>query len=45
MYWKLMVTQHSFTSFWLFNTQSKVLQADRLMLGNNEKATLIINMP
>ena len=32
-------------SDWLFNTQSRVLQADRLMLENNEKATLNINMP
>ena len=32
-------------SDWLFNTQSRVLQADRLMLKNNEKATLNIHMP
>ena len=32
-------------SDWLLNTQSRVLQADWLMLENNEKATLNINMP
>ena len=32
------------TSDWLFNTQSRVLQADWLILENNEKATLNINM-
>ena len=31
-------------SYWLFNTQSRLLQADWLILGNNEKATLNINM-
>ena len=30
---------------WLFTTQSRVLQADWLILGNNEKATLNINVP
>ena len=30
---------------WLFNTQSRVLQADLLMLENSEKAALNINMP
>ena len=31
---------------WLFNTQSRVLlQADRLILKNNEEATLNISMP
>ena len=30
---------------WLFNTQSRVLQADWLILENNEKATFNINMP
>ena len=29
----------------LFNTQSRVLQADLLMLENSEKAALNINMP
>ena len=32
-------------SDWLFDTQSRVLQADWLILKNNEKATLNINMP
>ena len=31
-------------SDWLFNTQSRALQADWLILENNEKATLNINM-
>ena len=30
---------------WLFNTQSRILQADWLELENYEKATLNINMP
>ena len=37
--------QHSVNSDWLFNTQSRELQADWLILKNNEKATLNINMP
>ena len=37
--------QHSFDSDWLFNTQSRVLRTDWLMLKNNEKATLNINRP
>ena len=43
MYWKfpVMVTQH----YWLFNTQLTVLQADWLILENNEEATLNISMP
>ena len=32
-------------SDWLFNTQTRVLQADWLKLENNEKETLSINMP
>ena len=39
-----MVLQHSVNSDWLFKTESKVLQADWLILENNEKATLNINM-
>ena len=35
----MMLIQHS-NSDRLFNTQSKVLQADWLMLENNEKATI-----
>ena len=35
----------SVKSDWLFNSQSRVLQADRLMLENDEKATSNINMP
>ena len=33
------------TSDWLFNTQSKVLRVDQLILENNEKATSNINAP
>ena len=32
-------------SYWLSNTQSRVLQADWLVLENNEKATFNITMP
>ena len=32
-------------SVWLFTTQSRVLQADWLILGNNEKATVNFNVP
>ena len=41
----MMLIQHSFNSDWLSNTQSRVRQADWLMLEYNEKATLNINMP
>ena len=40
----MMLIQHSVNSDWLFNTQSRVLQTDWLMLENNEKATLNINI-
>ena len=40
----MMLIQHSVNSDWLFNTQSRVLQADWLILENDEKATLNINM-
>ena len=33
------------TSDWLFNTQSRVLQADWLIQEKNEKENLNINMP
>ena len=36
--------QHS-VEIWLFNAQSRVLQADWLILENNEKATLNISFP
>ena len=36
----MMHTQHS---DWLFNTESRVLQADWLILENNEKAALNIS--
>ena len=36
--------QHSLYSDWLLNTQSRVPQADLLILEINEKATLNINM-
>ena len=39
----MMRIQHSVNSDWLFNTQSRVLQADWLILEFNEKATLNIN--
>ena len=47
VYWKfpMMLIQNSGNYDWLFNTQSKVLQVDWLMLENNAKATLNINMP
>ena len=41
----MMLIPHSVNSDWLFNTQSRVLLADGLILENNEKATLNINMP
>ena len=41
----MMLIQHSVNSGWLFNTQSRVLQADWFILKINEKATLNINMP
>ena len=46
LYWKFLMVhiQHS-ESDWLINTQSNVLQADWLILENNEIATLNINMP
>ena len=37
--------QHSVNTDWLFNTKLRVLQADWLVLENNEKATLDIHMP
>ena len=36
--------QHSVNSDWLFNTLSRILQADWLILETNEKATLNINI-
>ena len=41
----MMLIQHSVNSDWLFNTQSRVLQADWFILEINKKATLNINMP
>ena len=42
----MMLIQHSaVNSDWLFNTLSRVLQADWIILGINEQATLNINMP
>ena len=42
----MMLIQHfTVNSDWLFATQSRVLQADWLILEINEKATLNINMP
>ena len=37
--------QHSVKSDWLFNTQSRFLQVDWLILEDNEKTTLNIKMP
>ena len=39
----MMLLQHSVDSDWLFNTQSRVLQADLFILEIDEKATLNIN--
>ena len=46
MHWKfpMMLMNHSVNYDWLFNTQSKALLADWLILENNEKATLNINV-
>ena len=41
----MMLINLSVKSDWLFNTQSRVLQSDWLIIENNEKATLNINMP
>ena len=41
----MMLIQHSVNSDRLVDTQSRVPQADWLILENNEKATLNINMP
>ena len=41
----MMLIQHSVNSDWLVDTQSREPQADWLILENNEKATLNINMP
>ena len=40
-----MSSWHSVNSYWLFNTQSRVLQADWFISQFNEKATLNINKP
>ena len=47
MYWKFYndALQHSVNSDWWLNTQSRVPQADWLMLENNEKGTMDRNMP
>ena len=46
LYWELpiMLKQHLVNSDKLFNTQSRVLQDDRLLLKNHERVTLNINM-
>ena len=41
----MMLIHHSVNYDWLFNIQSRVLQVDWLILENNEKATLNINIP
>ena len=41
----MMLKQRSVDSDWLFNTQSKVLQADWLIWEINEKAILKVKMP
>ena len=41
----MMLIQHSVISDWLFNTQSRVLQADWSILEINEEAILNIIMP
>ena len=40
----MMLIQHSVNSDWLFNTQSRVLQADWFILKINKKATLNFHM-
>ena len=35
----MMLIQHSVNSDWLFNTQSRVLQAEGLIMENNEMVT------
>ena len=40
----MMLMQQSVNSDWLFNTQSRVQQADWFMFGINAKATLNINI-
>ena len=47
IYWKfpMILIQHSVKICWLSNTQSRVMQADLLLLENNEKAIFSINMP
>ena len=44
--WKfqMMRIQYSVNSDWLFNTHSRVLQADWVILENNENVTLNSNM-
>ena len=41
----IMLMQYSVISDWLFNRQSKVLQAHWFILEIDEKATWSINMP
>mgnify|MGYP001796339242 len=41
----MMLIEHSVNSDWLFNTQSRVLQAYWFILEVNEIATLNIKMP
>ena len=42
----LKIPDDAYTNFdWLVIYQSRVLEADWLMLGNGEKATLHISMP
>ena len=41
----MMLIEHSVDSDWLFNTQSRVLQAYWFIMEIDEKATLNINMP
>ena len=47
LYWKFPIIpiQHSAEIWFLFDTQSKELQADWLILENNEKANIDISMP
>ena len=41
----MMLKKHSVNSDWLFNIQSRVVQADWFILKINEEATLNTNMP
>ena len=41
----MMPVQNLVKNDWLFKNQTRALQTDRLILENDEKATLNVNMP